>query len=104
SAQAREADAEAPGRAWGRCLCLLINRSDSHFPPAKSRQLSIVGCNRAPESFTWFAPGIMTRGLRNSTLAGRKPLIHYAPECCNGLCLLVEEVFKETGLVKRRRI
>src|SRR5205807_1512661 len=41
---------------------------------------------------------------RNSSLITDEPLINYAPECYDGLSFFVEEIFKEAGLVKRRRI
>ena len=41
-----------------------------------------------------------TAGLRGSPGAC-KPLIYYPPKCRDGLGLFIEEVFKETGLVKR---
>ena len=42
--------------------------------------------------------------LRYSASTSREPLIDDAPECRNRLPFFVEEVFKETRLVKRRRI
>jgi hypothetical protein len=42
--------------------------------------------------------------LSETSLGARKPLIHYAPECGDGFCLSVEEIFKEAGLVQWWRI
>ena len=42
--------------------------------------------------------------LRDPPLAAGETLIHDAPERCYRLGLLIEELFKETGLVKRWRI
>ena len=42
--------------------------------------------------------------LRNSSFITGEPLINYAPKCYDGLSFFVEEIFKKTGLVERRRV
>lgn len=48
--------------------------------------------------------GFAPASLHDTPLTGRQTLIDHAPECCDGLCRLIEEVFKETGLAERRRV